>query len=330
MPGARKAISEAWERALKGGLDMSHAARMKRAARQGFGSDDFVHVTPGAAFDAFDPAKGMSGPITGNPIAKHGHFFFKKSSMTPERAAPYMDGGGSSIPVKLRLKKPYELDMWGKEWAKLADDRGIVQEGLVDDFIAKIKKRGHDGIVLKGGDGYEEFMVFDPANIRSTNAAFDPANIGKSDILGSIDPKLLAGLAGAGAAAPTAIDAFKGGTEALGKGIYNMIPEMAGGILGQMGTATGADQPSMEYLQQMLTGGLGGLMGTAEPSQNAEQMGQQMIMDAYRGIQDFGENTYTGRAGKQIWDWLSAYYGQLPEENLLKNKQYTSALDLGL
>jgi hypothetical protein len=140
---------------------------------------------------------------------------------------------------------------------------------------------------------------------------------------GFADPALLALLGAGSAAAPTALEAFKGGGEALGKGIWNMIPGMAGDVLGQVGTATGADKPSMETLQAMLESGLGGLMGQAEASPQAQDIGQQMIMDAYRGIQDFGENTYTGRAGKQIYDWIAPYYGQLPE-------RYKAILDIGL
>tara|TARA_R110000824_G_scaffold1041_4_gene5753 strand:- start:791 stop:2188 length:1398 start_codon:yes stop_codon:yes gene_type:complete len=72
----------------------------------------------------------------------------------------------------------------------------------VVDFL---KSKGFDSMMLKessGSKGYSTMAVFDPQDIRSTNAAFDPAKTGSSNLLAS-NPVATAGagILGLGAAA---------------------------------------------------------------------------------------------------------------------------------
>jgi soluble lytic murein transglycosylase-like protein len=132
------------------------------------------HGTPGEGFTVFDKARGGSGPITGNPIAAHGFFFHDKPALTKT----YSGEEGTVIPAYLSMKKPYVMDMW-RDFAALSNARGIAVAEKVDPFVEKIKAKGHDGILLKGGEDYTEYMVFSPTQIKSATdnqGTFDPAN----------------------------------------------------------------------------------------------------------------------------------------------------------
>ena len=71
-----------------------------------------------------------------------------------------------------------------------------------EEYSNALKKLGYES----SSDGKMETLIFNPANIRSRFAAFDPARRNEADILGNIDPQLLkiiaggsgAGLLGAG------------------------------------------------------------------------------------------------------------------------------------
>jgi hypothetical protein len=54
-----------------------------------------------------------------------------------------------------------------------------------------IKEMGYDGIQHRGGaitgaDAHNVTIAFDPSQVRSANAAFDPDNIGKNNLLGGL------------------------------------------------------------------------------------------------------------------------------------------------
>ena len=83
---------------------------------------------------------------------------------------------------------------------------GVYEDIDVVDFL---RGKGFDSMHLKesireGADSpYTTLAVFDPANIRSVNAKFNPANKASRDILGAADPKLLAAIGGGGGVAAT-------------------------------------------------------------------------------------------------------------------------------
>src|SRR5690606_23831054 len=76
------------------------------------------------------------------------------------------------------LENPAMLDMW-RGIGHLVDSRGRFDDAKVATWISKLKRKGHDGVILQGGDTYREFMVFDPTQIKSAtgnSGAFDPSN----------------------------------------------------------------------------------------------------------------------------------------------------------
>lgn len=131
-------------------------------------------------FAIFDIGKGMSGEISGNPIAKYGFFFTDK----PDTANSYAgDKTGSNVmPMYILLRNPYEMDMW-RDFSKLSDKKGIVQDELMKHFIQKVKRKGHDGIILKGRDTYRELMVFKPTQIKSATGNKGGFNPNSSNIM---------------------------------------------------------------------------------------------------------------------------------------------------
>ena len=135
-------------------------------------------------FTEFDIGKGMTGEIRGNPIAKYGFFF----SDDPNTANTYAGDNPASnvMPVYLLLKKPFVMDMW-RDFGKLSDGKGIVQDDLVKPFIEQLKRKGHDGMILKGGDTYRELMVFEPTQIKSATGNSGTFGINTASIVSESD-----------------------------------------------------------------------------------------------------------------------------------------------
>jgi hypothetical protein len=93
------------------------------------------------------------------------------------------------IPAYVKSSNPYEWDAEGKAY-----DEALGEQGL-SEIINKAVDGGHDGLLIKnfddspyrGRSASNHFVIFDPSNIRSVNAAFDPAKAGSSDLLAQSD-----------------------------------------------------------------------------------------------------------------------------------------------
>jgi len=111
-------------------------------------------------------------------------------SIKNERAlAEKTQEGGNVMPVALRYKNPMVYDFQGKAY----------REQTYSDLIDQALSGGHDALILKNtfdpGGGPAKLVdvgvVFDPSQIRSTNAAFDPMRRNESDILAGLLPASL-------------------------------------------------------------------------------------------------------------------------------------------
>jgi hypothetical protein len=180
---------KAGKKAAKGLLDMSQAARMQRARDMGFDTERVFYHGTGKDFDAFDVDKAGSSTDSG--------WYGSGVYLTPDPdiAAAYAKNeylgyeGGRIIPTHVRLKNPYT---WTENdpIPKNKKESDAVREGLM--------MQGYDGVIVPDfldPSKIEEIVVFDPANIRSVNAAFDPAKresanlmygLGGTGILGGI------------------------------------------------------------------------------------------------------------------------------------------------
>lgn len=121
----------------------------------------------------------------------------KKENLIQQRMTAGSKIGNNIMPVKLRIQNPFEYDFKGLSY------RDISYDSLID----RAKEAGHDGAIFRntkdGGPVTDVYVVFDPAQIRSRFATFDPDKMGSSDILASVAPVLYPVGAGAAAAAYT-------------------------------------------------------------------------------------------------------------------------------
>jgi hypothetical protein len=170
--------SPEYEAAVAKGLDMSQAGRMARAKEMGFDTETVLYHGTGSDIKAFNTSENDISSQLGPGI------FFTKF---PESAGVYADAGnmGNSpniIPVYIRgnivdryktnIPPPAMLSREARrQFPKLSED---------DAVRAWFKSKGIDG--LRTGN-WEEVTVFDPSNIRSVNAAFDPEKSTSSTLL---------------------------------------------------------------------------------------------------------------------------------------------------
>jgi hypothetical protein len=171
-------------------LPMDDASRMARARDMGFSPQVAYHGTPDARGIMED---GFSTPLeryrrsTGEAdfVDENAAYFFADDRGTAAsyaddtRAFDYQNAEPAVLPVHLRMSNPMEIDWGGKPW------RGTREA------IAKAREAGHDGIVIRNvrdhysgqGGPTTVRVVFDPSQIRSTEAIFDPRNAKSADIL---------------------------------------------------------------------------------------------------------------------------------------------------
>lgn len=184
-----------WVSAANKGLDMSQEGRMQRARDMGFDVDQVVYHGTSADFESFDPDRSDSRRKTGTP---HGAFVFSNSA---ENSATYADRnnnldfiesygeGGNVKPVFVRFENPLVMEVEGELTADRFFDfiQGKSQNndtlaGHINDLASDAKSNGHDAFIVNGvvdsAGGYytpqQTTFIFDPTNIRSINAAFDP------------------------------------------------------------------------------------------------------------------------------------------------------------
>jgi hypothetical protein len=187
-------------------LDMSHEARMARAKEQGFDTSVPLYHGTGNVFDAFSLDRG--GEVSGSRAGQMG----VSVSYLPEVANEYArratggSGDGSSVlPLFAKRGRSAGLTLEGSEKNhEIAATLGHTWDG------------GYDSVRLKNytTEGVEKpaniMVLKNPNQLRSVNAAFDPAR--------SNNPNLLAANGGDSktAALAQAIQRATGQPDALG------------------------------------------------------------------------------------------------------------------
>jgi hypothetical protein len=196
-------------RAAEGALDMSQAARMQRADEMGFNPKTLYHATS-SDIDQF--SKNMMGKSsslgsgqkavwlntspdvveTYLPGAFVNRANVKHSADLGDGVGRYYSEGGNIMPVRARLNPE------NTEWFDMGGAR--YDEQTVNDILKNAKKNKAKAVVFKNirdegvmglGSGRRatSIAVFNPSDIRSVNAAFDPAKRNSAN--------LMAGAAGA-------------------------------------------------------------------------------------------------------------------------------------
>jgi hypothetical protein len=183
-------------KAIRGLMDMSTPARMARAKEQGFDVDNPVYHGTNVEFDSFDANLGNQRDIG---FYGSGNYFSPDKEVAEGYAGSLVDdteiGDVNVVKAMLNYKKPF---IWDKEnpdaLLSLLNDAGV-RSPYVDNiansrdlraFDKYLKDNGHDAVIVKNRFGdIDEVMVPSSSQIRSPDAAFDPAKISSSNLLAS-------------------------------------------------------------------------------------------------------------------------------------------------
>jgi hypothetical protein len=199
-------------------LDMSHEARIARAKEMGFDTDTtWFHGTNAKEFDAFEPGTRGASFFSDQPYLTDYFSNPSRSSDGTSRVIPAHTKANKLFDPARDADNPdlasyisenirrYDVESIldpGKTWTKtpeevLSELRGSsfgkdmfepVEHPVVQEWI---KRNGYDGFVTDDGswmanaaDKPARVMgVFDPRNIRSINAAFDPSKADSANLL---------------------------------------------------------------------------------------------------------------------------------------------------
>lgn len=140
-----------------------------------------VYHGTNAEFNTFD--KNKIGFATDDGIWGRG-FYFGSSSDTPY--------GIVKMPVYLKMENPFivndyktveeiadYLDVWEGNF-NFDENNKVVRfsQSQLDQITSHIKEKGHDGIIVKLGDQWTEYVAFEPSQIKSVNnqGTFDVNN----------------------------------------------------------------------------------------------------------------------------------------------------------
>lgn len=185
-------------------LPMDEASRMARAREMGFDTDAY-HGTSDDVVGSFNldhPNRKDTGWL-GTGVY---------STSDPQLASMYpaMKSGTADpnvMPLRLGMKNPYQATLAEKQrLMMIAHNNPEAGREAADLWTRELQAKGYDGVMLKydpkdvgAANASTEYVVFDPKNIRSRFAEFDPAKADSSDLLAS-DPGMVGALMkGAGA-----------------------------------------------------------------------------------------------------------------------------------
>jgi len=174
-------------------LDMSIKARAARVTEQGF-DRDIYHKTWGENFG--DKGDGFT-EFSKDRMQQSDYGYAGKGVYATPQPLGGSTYGNTSLPLKTNMKNPYirTMDNWQDEldpyqWIPANGDKYDSMEDASAAWTDMMQKKGHGGFVDEtSANG--EIVVFDPANIRSVNAAFDPALKDSSNLLASAAPVAL-------------------------------------------------------------------------------------------------------------------------------------------
>jgi hypothetical protein len=195
------------------GLDMSQAARLQRAKEMGFDTENVLYHVTESDFPAFDLNKlgrNTDDADYAQALAKVGVWFNDDSASVAARTA--MDGNDSrTIPVYVKgdLKDFDDLtsfhenirehainkkmaDELGQDIREWGYEKGIgsyplssnEMKAVVESYRKNAELEGYAGVRLNDEEfGGTSTVIFDPSNIRSVNAAFDPAKASSPNLM---------------------------------------------------------------------------------------------------------------------------------------------------
>ena len=204
------------KRISSGELPMDEASRLARAKSMGFDVETPWYHGTNADIDSFIPSNsGVFGPGV-------------YTTKNPNQAEKY---GYSIYPIGIKKEKPISSGIMSKEDAKKISDAlggfivddykspydnwiNIKREFGADKATEVFKKAGYDSLRHKS-----YLIPFNPSNIRSKYAAFDPLESGSSNLLASHPTATI----GAGVLGLTQSEAAQNNLDALMSQYNNLV-----------------------------------------------------------------------------------------------------------
>lgn len=151
---------------------------------------DLWHGTPvEGGFDRFDDAK--LGSTRDYGFYGRGHYLTPDQEGAAEYAGSHADEGTLMGPMHAALKNPYIWDTSDNGAHRTLRDlqsMGIMREKRelepwdnlqrhhINPFMAEMKRRGHDGVLVKTNHGLSEIVVFNPNMIKHRDAEVGDPN----------------------------------------------------------------------------------------------------------------------------------------------------------
>lgn len=167
------------------GLDMSQDARLARAQEMGFRTNMPLYHGTAANFDAFDLSRG--GATSRSDVGQVGVSVARNPEVAnefAELAARRTHGDPSVLPLLHRAERPARITLDGSE-----------TNLEVAATLREAWDRGYDAVLLKnyttpgGRTGEDIIIVKDPSQLRSPQAAFDPAQRSSANLLAADNAK---------------------------------------------------------------------------------------------------------------------------------------------
>ena len=169
--GDSQTEAKSWLYAISKGMDMSEDARLERASQLGFNIDTVYYHGTSEQFDRFNVNKIGNNY---NEAKESGFFFTKKEKiaiMYAERHSSHhnVEGNGRILSVFLKFNNTY------KDYTN-SDYRNPIEryDDNVHDFLTEVNCSEKDSILITGTNNDDLCIVFDPNQILSKDAAFDP------------------------------------------------------------------------------------------------------------------------------------------------------------
>lgn len=180
-PYAHFSPEEAWPNRYTD-LPLDDASRLARAQEMGFNTDKVLyHGMPKMQTKRWD-GLGLKNPETKNET---GLFLTDRPDIS-NRYAGSMELGENSLPLHVRSDKTKVIDKKGASYSS---------DWMIDE-ISKAWKEGHDLLEIRNmhdlGGNQTQWVVRNPAQLRSKFAVFDPKYKDSHNLLRSVAPMMLA------------------------------------------------------------------------------------------------------------------------------------------
>jgi len=173
--------ADEWRRAVEKGLDVTEEARLERAESLGFNTGQVFYHGTDSQFTEFDTST-IGQNFT---QSEDGGFFFTQR----ERTASSFGANVRPFLLKdkeiLEIKKPETDPALDDPDFPLSQSYNPIDEydKRRDDLLREARRQGKRGIKIEGFKNDDLVVIFNPSDIRSPDAAFNPEDRDSGDLL---------------------------------------------------------------------------------------------------------------------------------------------------